>query len=121
MSDEVLVVTEQTQSIIETEGETLVVENETVSILTEGIQGPAGPPGTATLVTDEVPTGAINGSNATFTTAQNFKPASVKLRLNGIGQKRGAGFDYITLGNNTIQFATSPEIGDTILVDYEVN
>lgn len=83
-------------------------------------EGPAGPPGTANLVTDEIPAGAINGSNATFITAQDFRPESVKVFLNGIGQRRGAGFDYITTGNSTIQFASSPETGDTVLVDYEV-
>lgn len=72
-------------------------------------------------VIDEVPSGLINGSNATFTTAQNFLPESVEVTLNGIAQRKGSGFDYVTTGNETIIFATSPEVGDTILVDYEVN
>lgn len=71
-------------------------------------------------ILDEIPGGAINGSNATFITANNFKPESVEITLNGLSQRKGAGFDYITTGNNTIIFAVSPDAGDTILIDYEV-
>jgi len=71
-------------------------------------------------VIDEIPNGAINGANATFTTANNFLPESVEVTLNGISQRKGAGFDYITVGNDTIIFTVSPDVGDTILVDYEV-
>jgi hypothetical protein len=71
-------------------------------------------------VIDEVPVGVIDGVNATFTTAENFTPATVEVTLNGLAQRLGATFDFLTTGNNTIIFNTSPEIGDTILVDYEV-
>jgi hypothetical protein len=67
-----------------------------------------------------VPVGVIDGVNATFTTAENFTPATVEVTLNGLAQRLGATFDFLTTGNNTIIFNTSPEIGDTILVDYEV-
>lgn len=70
-------------------------------------------------IIDEVPSGAINGSNVTFTTAYNFVPSSVEITLNGIAQRSGSGNDFITTGENTIIFTTSLEVGDVILVDYE--
>lgn len=83
-----------------------------------GAQGPQGLPGSAAdLIADEVPTGTINGSNATFTTAHNFLPASIEVSINGIAQRRG--MDYTTIGTNTIHFTDSPESGDFISVDYQ--
>mgnify|MGYP003452409573 CR=1 FL=1 len=70
-------------------------------------------------VIGETPSGLINGANTTFTTEFNFLPASLQITLNGLAQK--SGLDYYTVGNQTIIFYESLEIGDIILVDYEVN
>jgi len=64
----------------------------------------------------EVPAGAVNGSNATFTTAFDFIPESVEVFVNGIRQKPIT--DYTTSGTTTILFTDSPLTGDIILVNY---
>jgi hypothetical protein len=67
---------------------------------------------------EEVPTGAINGSNVTFTLAFTPSPAaSLILVLNGVIQHQGAGKDY-TISGNTITFAVAPTTGDILLAWY---
>lgn len=85
----------------------------------DGTSGPCGSGGgTANFVDLEVPAGAVDGSNATFTMANIPSPASsLHLFRNGLVQKPG--FDY-TLLNATITFVTSaiPQPGDTVLASY---
>lgn len=71
---------------------------------------------TVAQVLNEIPAGAINGSNATFTTEFNFIPESLALRSNGIQQRIVD--DYQTSGNNTIQLNFSPLAGEKLEVDY---
>lgn len=61
-------------------------------------------------VVNEVPSGLINGINATFTTAFNFIPTSVEVFLNGLKQKIID--DYQITNSNTIQLNTSPNAGE---------
>jgi hypothetical protein len=68
-------------------------------------------------VHDETPSGAINGSNATFTTAFEFLPATVEVYLNGIRQRLVD--DFTLSGGDTIQFTNSPMTGEQITVNYE--
>lgn len=64
---------------------------------------------------NEVPSGAINSSNVTYTLLETPNPAqSLALFLNGIYQFQGAGKDY-TLSGVTITFTTAPTTGDTLL------
>lgn len=69
-------------------------------------------------IVGEIPIGAINGSNATFTTQQNFVPLSVELVLNSTIQTYG--IDYYTTGVNTIILNISPVVGDIIRVNYKL-
>lgn len=69
------------------------------------------------FVADETPTGTIDGINDTFTLAFTPVAGSVRVRLNGLGQKVGAGNDY-TISGLTITYLAAPKTGDTILVDY---
>lgn len=71
-----------------------------------------------TFVIGETPAGTINGSNATFTTAQGFEPASVSVFLNGVNIINGV--DYITTGTNTILLNVSPVNGDYLRVNYKI-
>lgn len=66
---------------------------------------------------NEVPSGVINGSNATFTTLYNFDPTSVMVTINGLRQKPTLHFQ--TSGNTTIILSDSPQVGDILLVDYQ--
>lgn len=59
--------------------------------------------------------GALNGTNATFTTSQPFKPGSVKLYLNGVRQFEGE--DY-TVTTTDFTFTIPPEAGSNLIADY---
>ncbi|MHC1773855.1 MAG: hypothetical protein AB9834_00440 [Lentimicrobium sp.] len=73
-----------------------------------------------------VPTGAVNGSNVTFTLAANVLSGTEEVFKNGILMNAGAGNDYtITYGaTTTITFTTAPSAAssytDVILVNYSV-
>lgn len=70
------------------------------------------------FVIGEIPSGAVNGSNATFTTAQNFVPESVQVFVNGVSQTNAV--DYTTSGTTTINLNVSPVSGDYIRVNYKI-
>ncbi len=72
---------------------------------------------TARIISNETPTGAINGSNVTFTLAFNPIAGTVRVRLNGLGQMAGVGNDY-TISGAVITYNSAPLTGDTLLVDY---
>jgi hypothetical protein len=69
-------------------------------------------------VEDETPTGAINGVNATFTTAFSYAAGSLRVYLNGLRQRLGGGDDFTETGASTFAFTVPPASGDTIRVDY---
>jgi hypothetical protein len=71
------------------------------------------------FVTREVPTGTINGSNATFTLANTPVAGSEEVYVNGVLQNVGSGNDY-TISSATITFESGaiPQTGDTVLVNY---
>lgn len=64
----------------------------------------------------EVPSGAIDGSNATFTLAHTPTAGSEHVFLNGILQADGGG-DY-AISTGTITFNTPPPSGSVLLVSY---
>lgn len=64
----------------------------------------------------EVPTGTINSSNTVFTTANTFRPGTVRVFLNGLRQKPTT--QYSESAGNTITFVSAPTTGSTIIVDY---
>lgn len=68
------------------------------------------------FVFGEVPSGAINGSNATFTSAFAFIPETVQLINNGLQLKKVDEFN--TSGSNTITMITSPTTGEIVLINY---
>ncbi len=85
----------------------------------DGSSGPCGSQGPS-FSDSEVPGGAVNGTNATFTLAAPPNPAaSLTLYRNGLRQN--AGVDY-TLSGQTIQFAAAavPLAGDTLLASYRM-
>jgi len=90
----------------------------------DGSSGPCGAGGLGTAVpnfTDaEVPGGALNGANVSFTLSAAPSPASsLYLYRNGVLQK--ASLDF-TISGNSIQFlaASTPQTGDTLLASYRV-
>lgn len=81
------------------------------------VQDTAGTLSASNFVIEETPSGSINGSNVTFTIANTPTSGTVKLYLNGVRQKSGAGNDY-TISTTTITMTTAPVSGDVLLVDY---
>jgi hypothetical protein len=91
------------------------------------VDGSSGPCGTSSggsagpnFTDEEVPSGAVNGTNVGFTLAGvPTPPSSLALYRNGVLQK--AGQDY-NMAGNAIQFmaASTPQSGDTLLASYRV-
>jgi hypothetical protein len=71
----------------------------------------------AGYVVGELPSGTINGSNDTFTLANTPIADTERVIINGVDLERGASNDY-TISGGTITFASPPETGDKIIVDY---
>lgn len=61
--------------------------------------------------------GIVDGINATYTSTLPFLPASVIVMVNGLAQRKLT--DYNNIGNNTIAFTTSPEVGDYLSIHYQ--
>jgi len=71
------------------------------------------------LIDGETPSGALNGSNTTFTLANTPVTGSVKLFRNGVRQNVGAGNDY-TISGATITMSSAPASTETLLADYRI-
>lgn len=71
----------------------------------------------ANFVDDETPSGTVNGSNVTFTLANTPTAGTVKVFLNGLRQKVGAGNDY-TISGAVITYLAAPLTGDVVTSDY---
>ena len=86
----------------------------------DGSSGPCGGAAPA-FVDNDSPSGAVDGSNSSFTLAGTPNPAaSLAVYLNGILLKAGQDF---TLTGNTVQFvaAAAPQPGDTLLASYRLS
>ena len=81
------------------------------------VQDTAGTLSPTNFVTEETPSGSINGSNVTFTLAVTPTAGTLRLFLNGVRLKSGAGNDY-TITTNTITMTTAPVSGDVLIADY---
>jgi len=87
----------------------------------DGSSGPCGSGGGAgggNFVDSEVPSGAVNGSNAVFTLASTPSPAgSLELYRNGLYQRQGVDYE---ISANTITFflASVPSTGDLLVANY---
>lgn len=68
------------------------------------------------FVKGEVPSGVLNGVNATYYSSFPFLPESLEVFLNGMKSKIIG--DYNTSGNNTIQLLFSPLAAETLSINY---
>ena len=73
------------------------------------------------LVSDEVPTGTVNGTNKVFTTARGYVGATLQVFINGVKQRRGADFVETTPSSGTFTMDEAPLTGDVIFVNYSYN
>ena len=89
-------------------------------VLVNGVSGPCGSSGISSInfADSEVPAGAQNGSNLTFTVQAAPNPSnSLKLYRNGI--RLSAGSDYHLVGNVvTLVVSSAPLPSDTLVADY---
>lgn len=96
--------------------------NLTDCIRVDGTSGPCGTTGSTGpgFVDQEVPTGAINGSNAVFTLSQAPNPAaSLQIYRNGVLMKQNVDF---SLSGGTVTFGSLsiPQTGDLLLASYRL-
>jgi len=73
--------------------------------------------GPSNFVVRETPTGAINGSNTTFTLANTPVANTEEIFLNGLLLEPGAGNDY-TISGATITMLNVPQTGDRLKARY---
>lgn len=85
-------------------------------VVRQGSGGGTGGLFSSDIVMGEIPTGLINGANATFTSLSDFIPEKLIVERNGITQRKT--IDYSTTGNSTITLTFSPESGESILINY---
>lgn len=71
----------------------------------------------ANFVTRETPTGAVNGTNVTFTLANAPVVGTEHVYINGLLMEPGAGNDY-TISGSTITTLFTLQTGDKIRVSY---
>ena len=91
--------------------------NATDCMHVDGSSGPCGS-GTPAFVDGDLPSGIVDGNNATFALTAVPAPAtSLSLYRNGVLQKPAV--DYTATGNS-VQFvaAATPQPGDTLLASY---
>jgi hypothetical protein len=72
---------------------------------------------TVDLVIGEVPSGLVNGSNATFTTAFSFDPDTIDVFVNGLKLLKPD--EFTTTGTTQINLTFSPATGEVIQVNYQ--
>jgi hypothetical protein len=83
-----------------------------------GVPGIQGPSGANAPVTGETPSGAVDGANTSFGTAQTFVADSTAVYVNGL--REWLGRDYTETASNTITLTAPLLAGDTIRIDYLV-
>jgi phage-related tail fiber protein len=71
----------------------------------------------ASIVTNETPSGLVNGANTSYSLANTPVSGTERVYLNGIRLEPGAGNDY-TISTATITMLTAPATGDKLRVDY---
>jgi hypothetical protein len=76
--------------------------------------GGGGVPGS--MVSNETPSGAVDGSNTIFTTINAFIGGNLMVFLNGLKQRTLT--DFIETGTNTFQLTSAPLTGDSLRVEY---
>jgi hypothetical protein len=107
--------TEITCLEIRSRDECTILQPQRIKTLELITRGPQGPPGTEFSLS-ETPSGAINGSNVNFTTANPF--VDIAVYLNGLRLTSGAGNDYTVTGSTSFTMAYPPQSGDALAVEY---
>lgn len=75
--------------------------------------------GSNSMLSDEVPTGTVNGSNTAFTTSRAYVPGSLQVWINGVKQARTTHFTETTPTSGIFTMGDAPLTGDHIMVSYQ--
>ena len=89
-----------------------------ISVDANGVVSVTGALKNSSFIFGEIPSGSINGSNATFTLASVPVANSEALFYNGTRLIRGSGEDYTISGATITMVAYVPQPGDKVIVDY---
>jgi hypothetical protein len=77
--------------------------------------------GTNSYVSDETPTGLVNGSNTTFTASRAYISTALEVYINGVKQVRGTHFTETTPASGVFTMSDAPLTGDVISINYQFN
>lgn len=78
--------------------------------------------GTNSFITGEVPTGAINGSNTSFTVlSAKYVANSLAVFVNGVSQERSVHFTETTPASGIFTMSDAPLSGDILTVSYQAS
>ena len=69
------------------------------------------------FISNEVPSGTINSSNTSFTTASLFRFDTVQVFVNGVARVRGVGFTE-GADQRTLTISPAPATSSTVAVNY---
>lgn len=75
--------------------------------------------GSNSQIFDETPSGAVNSSNTSFTTANPYVPGTLRVFVGGDKQKRGVHFTETSPGTGGFTMSDAPWSGDDMMVDYQ--
>lgn len=70
------------------------------------------------MVHGEVPAGAIDSNNATFTATNAYVPNSLTVYVEGIRQRPGVDYGETAPGSGIFTFVEAPQYGYTVVIDY---
>jgi hypothetical protein len=77
--------------------------------------------GVNNFITNEVPAGLVNSSNAAFTTASSFIAGTLQVYINGVKQLRTTHYSETVPASGTFAMSDAPITGDVIEVAYQHN
>jgi hypothetical protein len=75
--------------------------------------------GVSQLITNETPSGSVNGTNVNFTTAKAFIGGTLEVYINGVKQQRTTHYTETTPASGTFAMSDAPLTGDVIEVRYQ--
>lgn len=71
------------------------------------------------FVNDESPSGAVDGSNTSFTTSQSYLSGSLEVFINGVKQANSTHVTQVDPSLGTFTLDVAPQTGDIVRVSYQ--
>jgi hypothetical protein len=75
--------------------------------------------GYSNLISNTVPSGAVNGTNTSFTTSTSYITNTLEVFINGIQQLRSTHYTETTPASGVFTMSDAPLTGDVITVTYQ--